>query len=250
MTLNEIKYSEKVIARSKAPLYRGAIFQMEADDRGLMVIESKVKSLKIYVMIDPSNDIIDEVKFFTYGGPGFTAIADILCEKLRRKSIDEAKGLNFEILESELRDSGDLPAYAPNSEESTLIEPLLEQLLGDYPAKKNRAIAEAAAREHRRQIDKISHAEADKLWVDLGLAEKLRKINDCMDIHIRQVLHSDGGDIQVLDLVDDKKVLVQYQGACNGCGSATGGTLVFIENKLREEVHYSLIVEPQEPDLY
>ena len=37
------------------------------------------------------------------------------------------------------------------------------------------------------------------------------------------------------------------QGACAGCGSAMGGTLFYIEDELKNNVYYNLIVEPEDP---
>ena len=54
----------------------------------------------------------------------------------------------------------------------------------------------------------------------------------------------DGGNIQVLEVVDGEKVMVQYQGACGSCGSSLGATLSFIESTLRKEVFPELQVVP------
>ena len=45
--------SQKVQEVAKAPKYRGAIFQIEADEKGLALVDVKESSLKVYLMIDP-----------------------------------------------------------------------------------------------------------------------------------------------------------------------------------------------------
>ena len=65
-----------------------------------------------------------------------------------------------------------------------------------------------------------------------------------MDEHIRPALMNDGGNVEVLDVTDGEKVLVQYQGACGSCGSSLGATLSFMEQALRKEIHNELIVVP------
>ena len=43
--------SLKVQEIAKAPKYRGAIFQIEADEKGLALVDVKEASLKVYLMI-------------------------------------------------------------------------------------------------------------------------------------------------------------------------------------------------------
>ena len=81
--------STKVQEIAKAPKYRGAIFQIEADEKGLALVDCKEGSLKVYLMIDPDSDKVLETRFFTYGGPIFTALADVFCRMIQQKTIDE-----------------------------------------------------------------------------------------------------------------------------------------------------------------
>ena len=54
-------------------------------------------------------------------------------------------------------------------------------------------------------------------------------------------------DQAILDLTEDNRLKIRYQGACAGCGSAMGGTLFYIEDELKNNVYYNLIVEPEDP---
>lgn len=82
--------SQKVQDIAKSPKYRGAIFQIEADEKGLALVDVKEASLKVYLMIDPDCDKILETRFFTYGGPVFTALADTFCKKIQMVTVDDA----------------------------------------------------------------------------------------------------------------------------------------------------------------
>ena len=97
---------------AKAPKYRGAIFQIEADEKGLALVDVKEASLKVYLMIDPECDKILETRFFTYGGPIFTALADTFCKKIQMATVEEACAITAESLELELRDTPDVRAIA------------------------------------------------------------------------------------------------------------------------------------------
>lgn len=65
-------------------------------------------------------------------------------------------------------------------------------------------------------------------------SEDRKKLEEIMDREIRPGLQADGGDIQVLELVDNV-LTVQYEGACGSCPSSRSGTLQGIESILRHE---------------
>ncbi len=70
---------------------------------------------------------------------------------------------------------------------------------------------------------------------------ELAKIDEILSRTVRPALQMDGGDLKLLSL--DKKVLtVNYEGACHSCPSAFSGTLVAIENILRDEYNEDLEV--------
>lgn len=62
---------------------------------------------------------------------------------------------------------------------------------------------------------------------------ELEKINQIIDNEIRPFLQRDGGDLQVLKL-DGKELFISYQGACGCCPHAKMGTLMMIEEVLKE----------------
>jgi Fe-S cluster biogenesis protein NfuA len=64
---------------------------------------------------------------------------------------------------------------------------------------------------------------------------RLFQINEILDERIRPYLASDGGWLEVLSL-DDKTLKIRYQGACGSCPSSLTGTLMAIENMIKDEV--------------
>ena len=82
-------------------------------------------------------------------------------------------------------------------------------------------------------------------WLGLTLDEQKEQIELVLDEHIRPALMNDGGNVQLLDVTDGEKVLVQYQGACGSCGSSLGATLSFMESTLRKHVYNEINVVPQ-----
>lgn len=63
----------------------------------------------------------------------------------------------------------------------------------------------------------------------------IAQINELLDERIRPFLASDGGWLEVLDL-EDKTLKIRYQGACGSCPSSLTGTLMAIENMIKDEI--------------
>jgi NFU1 iron-sulfur cluster scaffold homolog, mitochondrial len=61
------------------------------------------------------------------------------------------------------------------------------------------------------------------------------QINELLDERIRPYLASDGGWLEILDL-EDKTLKIRYQGACGSCPSSLTGTLMAIENMIKDEI--------------
>ena len=71
---------------------------------------------------------------------------------------------------------------------------------------------------------------------------QIAEINELLDERIRPYLASDGGWLEVLGL-EDKTLKIRYQGACGSCPSSLTGTLMAIENMIKEEIDDSIVVE-------
>ena len=63
----------------------------------------------------------------------------------------------------------------------------------------------------------------------------IAQINELLDERIRPYLASDGGWLEIVDL-EDKTLKIRYQGACGSCPSSLSGTLMAIENMIKDEI--------------
>jgi NifU-like protein len=79
-------------------------------------------------------------------------------------------------------------------------------------------------------------------WTDIGLFEKVRRIEGVLDAHVRPALASDGGGMDLVDLKADE-LFVQYHGACGSCSSSIGGTLQFVQDSLNNHLGTALQVK-------
>lgn len=61
------------------------------------------------------------------------------------------------------------------------------------------------------------------------------QINELLDERIRPYLASDGGWLEIIEL-EGKTLKIRYQGACGSCPSSLTGTLMAIENMIKEEI--------------
>jgi len=238
--MSELDVPENLAETARFPKRRGAIFQMEADDKGLALVDVKSETLKIYVLIDPDSEQILETKFFTYGGPVLTAMADILCEEIFGKKIDEIQNLSIESLFEKFD-------IKPDNSNFQTVAKLPAKIIEAYPEKKNVALAARSAMGSAKlkAYTAEGREQADMEWKTLSEAEKLEKIEECLNDNVRAMLAGDGGGLEVLSIKNGNTLLIRYQGACAGCGAASGGTLYYIEDRLRQNVYYDLTVEPE-----
>ncbi|HLA94552.1 MAG TPA: NifU family protein [Pyrinomonadaceae bacterium] len=63
----------------------------------------------------------------------------------------------------------------------------------------------------------------------------LREIDALLDERIRPFLASDGGWLEIIGL-ENHTLNIRYQGACGSCPSSLTGTLMAIENMIKEEI--------------
>jgi Fe-S cluster biogenesis protein NfuA len=64
---------------------------------------------------------------------------------------------------------------------------------------------------------------------------KLREIDALLDERIRPYLAGDGGWLEIIGL-EENTLRIRYEGACGSCPSSLTGTLMAIENMIKEEI--------------
>lgn len=64
---------------------------------------------------------------------------------------------------------------------------------------------------------------------------RVAEINNLLDERIRPYLASDGGWLEIVGL-EDHVLKIRYEGACGSCPSSLTGTLMAIENMIRDEI--------------
>lgn len=64
---------------------------------------------------------------------------------------------------------------------------------------------------------------------------KIAEINALLDDRIRPYLASDGGWLEIVSL-EEHTLKIRYEGACGSCPSSLTGTLMAIENMIKDEI--------------
>jgi Fe-S cluster biogenesis protein NfuA len=70
---------------------------------------------------------------------------------------------------------------------------------------------------------------------------KIAEINALLDERIRPYLAGDGGWLEIIGL-EESTLKIRYEGACGSCPSSLTGTLMAIENMIREEIDPAIAV--------
>ncbi len=88
-------------------------------------------------------------------------------------------------------------------------------------------------------IKKSDNGTTEKIGDYIGAAlsddPQIAQINAILDERIRPYLASDGGWLEVIGL-EEKVLKIRYEGACGSCPSSLTGTLMAIENMIKEEI--------------
>jgi len=86
---------------------------------------------------------------------------------------------------------------------------------------------------------------SDTPFIQMTDEQKIAKINTTIDEHIRHFLVMDGGDMEIIDIKQNGEhtdLYIRYLGSCNGCASASTGTLFAIENALKTHLDKNIRV--------
>ncbi len=245
MSVTEEKFSQKFDTAAGQPKHRGAFYKEEATEKGLALVEAKFKDMKLYWLVDPVEDRVYSAKFFAYGGKISLGLCETLCGMVKGLTVEEACSLTGEDIERELRDEAEVPSI-PESKRSALdsIDALMKIVNENYPSAKALAAVSATVKDKGKPTTFKELSVMEQAWLGLSEEEQIQQIDLVLTEKVRPTLMMDGGNIQVLEVVDGEKVMVQYQGACGSCGSSLGATLSFIESTLRKDIYPELQVVP------
>jgi len=273
-------YSEKVMDHYRNPRNVGKID--DADAVGTAGSLTCGDQLKIYLKID-ENNVVTDAKFQTFGCGSAVASSSILTEMIIGKTVDEVRKITnkdiadelgglppekmhcsvmgYEALEDALKDYGgytDLDDIRETKEkiictcfqvtENAIIDAIKTNGLKTVEEVTNYTKAGGGCGKCKPAIKAIldeywAKQDADK--PKLTQTQKILKINSIIENQISPELQKDGGDIELVD-IEDNKVYVKLRGKCSGCKNSHMTLKVFVEQTLQETVSKQIeVIEVQ-----
>jgi NifU-like protein len=212
--------------------------------RGLRLTVGKAEQVSPYsvvrfhFLVDEMDGIIADSCFQAMGPALLLGACDMVCELSIRKNYQQVRRISIELLERALRDKSETRAFPEDALGSLnlLLYALEDAMLAceDIPLGENYTSPPAEL------LESAPHPG----WLELSVAEKIQVIEDVIKKEIRPYVELDAGGVEVINLIDDKEVVIRYEGSCTTCHSATGSTLSAIQQILRARVHPQLFVTP------
>lgn len=240
------EYSQKLSHHLQNPRSMGFFTSEDAKSCALRFVTDEAGDfesgnlIRFFWMVDPQDGIIVDAKYQLFGESLLTGLAEALCILIVGKNYDQAARLDITVIDHYLRDRNDEPAFPADSLNHLslaleVIKKCATQCL-DIP------ISAATY-----QAPPLTHESIEgnglEGFKDLKLSEKIAYINQVLDQEVRPYVEMDAGGVEVIGLKGNQ-VIIEYQGNCTSCFSATGATLTYIQKVMRAKVDPDLEVIP------
>lgn len=238
-------FSKKVHARILQPLYSGSFHPEESILRQMRLVSgqegkiSEKRAVRFSWLVDESDGIIADARFEAFGPPALIAAADLACEIVIRKNYEQARRVSAEILDRQGRDKPDRPAFP--EEAGALLNVVLFAI--DEAADQCTDIPFADTY-ISSPIDSLPEGNGHPQWKELSTKQKIALLEEIVASDILPYVQLDAGGVQIINLLDEREVVIAYQGSCTSCHSATGSTLNAIQQILRAKASPDLFVTP------
>lgn len=240
------RYSKKLASKIDQPRNAGVFTEQQSEARGMRLAigeEGRVEDgncVRLYWLVDKEDGIIVDAKFQVFGQSALIGAAEAACELVLGKNYDQAKRISAELLDRHLRDKAEEPAFPRET------YPHLNLVLGaiENAAELCTDIPFADTYVAPPVPSTLGEAVSYPGWLELPLKKKIAVIEEVLDRDVRPYIALDAGGVHVINLLQDKEVVITYSGSCTSCYSSIGTTLSYIQQVLRTKVHPSLVVIP------
>jgi NifU-like protein len=243
------RYSKKLITKIDNPRCFGSFSQEEAEARDVRLAIGKEGSLidgnevRLYWLVDKDDGIIIDARFKMYGQSALIGAAEAACELLIGKNYDQASRLTADLIDRQVRDKADIPAFPREA------YPHLNLVLGAIENAAETCADIPIAMSYSAPPVPIGEEGSTSGgypgWLDLPQKKKIEVIEEVLDRDVRPYIALDAGGVHVMNLIDDREVLISYSGSCTSCYSSVGMTLSYIQQTLRSKVYANLTVIPE-----
>ena len=270
------EYSEKVMDHYRHPRNVGKI--LDADVIGEAGSLACGDSLKLYLKI--KDGVVTDAKFQTFGCGSAVASSSILTEMVIGKPLEEVRKITNADIAKELDglppEKMHCPVMGHEALEDALKKYYDEEIEFEIPSSEEKqskvictcfnvtedTIKEAIEQNNLTTVEEVTNytkaggacgrcKKTIQSIIDkyvktnnepkLSPAQLILKINKVVENVIAPELQKDGGDIELID-IEDNKVYVKLQGRCSACKNSVLTIKSFVETTLRDKVSKNIEV--------
>jgi NifU-like protein len=247
------RYSRKLAAKIEKPRNKGYFSEDESENRGMRLITATVgtvedgNSVRLYWLVDKEDGTICDAKFQVFGQSALIGAAEVVCDLLIRKNYDQAKRIGADLIDKQVRDRSEDPAFPQETAPHlNLVLEAVDAAAGqctDIPLSSTYVAPPAPL-----EIGEVREGGYPG-FLEMDTKKKIALIEEVLNQDIRPYIALDGGGVEVVDLKDNKELIITYQGNCTSCFSAIGATLSYIQQMIQAKVHPDLVVVPDMENL-
>lgn len=243
-----MRYSKKLAAKIDKLRCAGFFTQEESEARDMrLAVATEGRAvdgniIRIYWLVDRDDGIIVDAKFQAFGQSALLGAAEVACELCIGKNYDQAQRISATLIDQQVRDRTDVPAFP--QETAPHINLILEAI--DACAEQCTDLPLPSAYVAPPMPTEFGEIVPGGYpgWMELPVAKKIAVIEEVLNQDIRPYIALDAGGVEVLNLIDDKELIIKYSGSCTSCYSSVGTTLSYIQQVLRAKVNDQLVVVP------
>jgi NifU-like protein len=234
-------FGKKLLQRIELARHAGNFTAQEASERHMrLAVGKEGRYVTLFWLVDETDGVIADAKFKVFGPAALIGAAEVACELLMRKTYDQAARITADLIDRQARDKADARAFPEEA------APCLAYVVKAIQRCAEQCAGIPCAQEFiPTPLDPHSNsAEAYPNFATLSKDQKIAVIEAVIASDIRPYIELDAGGIEVLDLEEDHRLIIAYQGACTSCYSATSTTLSAIQEIVRAKIDPHLTVIP------
>lgn len=243
------QYSKKLMHKMDHPRCAGFFLEDDALAREMKYVTGSEGSVedgnivRFYWLVDKEDGIVVDAKYQVFGQSALIGAAEVACELIVGKNYLQAQRLSADLIDKQVRDHSDTPSFPRET------YPHLNLVLGAIEICAEQCSELPVAENYLKTPVPLDMADVVPGgypgWKELSIKQKLAVIEEVLDLDIRPYIALDAGGVTVLNLIDDRELIIKYQGSCTSCYSSVGTTLSYIQQILRAKVHPDLSVVPE-----
>lgn len=241
-------YSKKLASKIESMRQSGLFTNEEAEARQVRLATGEEgtvlqgNAIRFYLLVDKDDGTILDARYQAYGQSALIGAAEALSALVIGKNYDQARRIHADLIDKEFRDKDAVPAFPQEAHPHiNLVIDALDKACDsctDLPLP-DLYVAPPVPKD----IGEVLEGGYPG-WDELPLKKKLAVIEDVLDREIRPYIALDAGGVEVINLINNREVVITYSGSCTSCYSSVGTTLSYVQQMLRAKVHPEIVVTP------